>query len=116
MSLRWEDCWEYCECGCHGHELKIAGLRFWCFQSIIEKSGKMYIAAVSVHKGHGFSGDQLFYKTYSRTDDPRSLQVASEAVRPLLIARLHELYEQVADLESYLSPLEVLAATQREKT
>lgn len=26
--------WKYCECGCHGHELRIAGSYFWSFMEL----------------------------------------------------------------------------------
>lgn len=36
---------EYCECGCHGHELSVAGQYFWVLNDL---KGNLYI-----HSGHG---------------------------------------------------------------
>ena len=37
--------WDYCECGCHGHEAIAGQIRFWIFNDLL---GNFYL-----HRGHG---------------------------------------------------------------
>ena len=43
--------WKYCECGCHGHDLSVAGLDFWMFNDL---EGNY-----SVHSGHGWMSPKI---------------------------------------------------------
>jgi len=40
------DKWEYCECGCHGHELRIGNYYYWLYNDL---KGNFYL-----REGHGF--------------------------------------------------------------
>lgn len=57
--------WEYCECGCHGHELVISkDCYFWCFQP--EPIGKSFV----LRTGHCSLGTHLgTFKTWREVDE-----------------------------------------------
>lgn len=57
--------WEYCECGCHGHELKVGkNCYYWCFIQL-EPSRRYHL-----HTNHGFTGQKLgVFKTWREVDD-----------------------------------------------
>lgn len=38
--------WEYCECGCHGHEASAGSVHFWLFNDL---KGNLFL-----HRGHGW--------------------------------------------------------------
>jgi hypothetical protein len=50
--------WEYCECGCHGHEATVKGTHYWVFNDLGPKrdgNGSLF----HLHRGHGFMGVKL---------------------------------------------------------
>jgi hypothetical protein len=57
--------WEYCECGCRGHELIISkDCQFWCFQP--EPIGKSFV----IRTGHCSSGTYIgTFKTWREVDE-----------------------------------------------
>lgn len=56
--------WEYCECGCKGHELTVGkDCNFWCFMP--EPIGKKFV----LFAGHGMTGKEIgTYKTQRERD------------------------------------------------
>lgn len=67
--------WEYCECGCHGHELEIGGQYFWLFDDL---EGSFYL-----RNGHKYGGISL--GTF------KSFEAASDHVRSILKDSLKEI-------------------------
>lgn len=57
--------WEYCECGCHGHELVVSkGCYFWCYQP--EPIGKKFV----LRSGHGILGPHIgTFKSWREVDE-----------------------------------------------
>ena len=54
--------WEYCECGCHGHELNVAG-KYWVFNDL-GNPPTLYLK-----NGHKWSGIELGkFKSYKEID------------------------------------------------
>ena len=65
--------WEYCECGCHGHELNILGEYFWSRMDGVELTpdGKHWNWSnpgrkFTLSRQHGFYGPQ---KQFSSDED-----------------------------------------------
>ena len=53
--------WEYCECGCHGHELNIGHVHLWLFDDL---KGTLYL-----RKGHGHVSPLVDkFKTWKKVD------------------------------------------------
>jgi hypothetical protein len=49
--------WEYCECGCHGHEGGVQGNMLWIYNDLKDN---FYL-----HRGHGFTSPRVgVYKTW----------------------------------------------------
>lgn len=67
--------WEYCECGCHGHELQVAGRYFWLFNDLK--------GTYRLHSGHGWTSAVI--GTYT------SWEEAEVKVKEILTASLNEL-------------------------
>lgn len=108
--------WSYCACGCHGYELVLGGLQFWAYQDIRSyggPGGAMYTASIEVYTGHGRYGKRLFFQPLTPKTEADPMALASEAVKPVLIARLVELYRQTAELEKLFSGTEIIAEAGR---
>lgn len=45
--------WEYCECGCHGHEASYFGLNFWLFNNLGSRGDASKPDTFYLHAGHG---------------------------------------------------------------
>lgn len=76
--------WEYCECGCHGHEAGIRGTMFWIYSNL---QGSFYL-----HQGHGFLSPRIgIYKTWEEADAK-----ANEAFQAKAIPLMAELKKLMA--------------------
>lgn len=73
---------EYCECGCHGHEASAGALHFWIFNNL---KGRFFL-----HQGHGWLSPKLSEHT--------SFQDAEKAANEVVKGELTKLLA-VVDLE-----------------
>lgn len=63
--------WEYCECGCHGSELRIGGEYFWSLTDWPEKNGKPDYDKPMFHlnDGHKYGKHLGTFKTSEERDE-----------------------------------------------
>ncbi len=65
--------WEYCECGCHGHEASKLGKDFWMFNDLgQDSSGKIDTSKAKfyLNSGHGWMGTKIgVYSSFDEADD-----------------------------------------------
>lgn len=61
--------WQYCECGCHGHELRIGDFYRWCFQELSGKIGSLRIVSVHLNSGHKWGTHLGTFKSFEEADD-----------------------------------------------
>lgn len=45
--------WKYCECGCHGHELRLGSLYFWMFNDLGRCGSSKHFHLNTGHSGLG---------------------------------------------------------------
>jgi len=81
--------WEYCECGCHGHELQIGDRWFWTTSADCKwsKTGRRHFLG----EGHGYASS----KRIGEYDSDRE---ADEALIPIIKTILKESQESVEKL------------------
>jgi hypothetical protein len=66
--------WEYCECGCHGHEASAGVLHFWLFNDL---KGNFYL-----HRGHGWLSPRIGrFKTWEEAEAKAVEVVNSEIIK-----------------------------------
>lgn len=64
--------WEYCECGCHGHEAHAAGIYFWLFNDL---KGNY-----TLHRGHGWLSPVIGkYKSWEEAEE-KAREILKEAL------------------------------------
>jgi hypothetical protein len=89
MAKKKELPWEYCECGCHGHELSVAGQHFWCLTTWPELGTDKPPSTYSfhLHSGHGWISPKIGeYKSWTKVN---------AEVRKRLSAALKELKKAI---------------------
>ncbi len=73
--------WEYCECGCHGHVLKLGTLSYWLFNDL--SGGKSF----HLYRGHGGMGEHLGdFLSFEKAD-----QATRKNAKPIIRKLLKEL-------------------------
>ena len=67
--------WEYCECGCHGHESGAGGTYFWLYNDL---KGNL-----TLYRGHGFYGEKLgTYKEWEDADN-KANEIMEQAIKKM---------------------------------
>lgn len=78
--------WEYCECGCHGHEVRIGTLYYWMFNDL---RGGFHL-----YTSHGGFGAKL--------DAYSSFEEADIAARKNAKLKIRELCKKINDARKML--------------
>ena len=78
--------WEYCECGCHGHQLSFGDIQLWSYNNL---HGKL-----SLYVGHSSYGLLL--------GEFKTLAAETRAARKYLREQLAEARETLDALEAIL--------------
>jgi hypothetical protein len=69
--------WEYCECGCHGHEASAGGIYLWLFNDL---KGNY-----TLHRGHGWMSPVIGkYKSWEEAET-KAREVMTEGLKKAVL-------------------------------
>lgn len=71
--------WEYCECGCKGHTLDVAGIRLWSYMALDDTHGGPFF----LKRVHGWYGEDLGKFKTSALQDQFVRSLLRKAVKDL---------------------------------